>query len=89
MVLFPTQSVKTEKAGFEKGTFSQKNIFERFLQKLKHTNVCGSVDLLYLEAADYIYASIPDLPKNFRPSALRSTAHADTDDEEKRKGTAY
>ncbi|NWY09201.1 PALMD protein, partial [Aphelocoma coerulescens] len=37
------------------------------------------------EAADYIYASIPDLPKYFRPSALRSTAHADTDDEEKRK----
>ncbi|NXE89412.1 PALMD protein, partial [Menura novaehollandiae] len=37
------------------------------------------------EAADYIYASIPDLPKYFRPSALRSTAHADIDDEEKRK----
>ncbi|NXE40513.1 PALMD protein, partial [Ptilorrhoa leucosticta] len=37
------------------------------------------------EAADYIYASIPDLPKYFRPSALRSTAHADTDDEDKRK----
>ncbi|NWS65922.1 PALMD protein, partial [Crotophaga sulcirostris] len=37
------------------------------------------------EAADYIYASIPDLPKCFRPSALRSTAHAANDDEEKRK----
>ncbi|NXA72172.1 PALMD protein, partial [Thryothorus ludovicianus] len=37
------------------------------------------------EAADYIYASIPDLPKYFRPSALRGTAHADTDDEKKRK----
>ncbi|XP_075012483.1 palmdelphin [Calonectris borealis] len=37
------------------------------------------------EAADYIYASIPDLPKYFRPSALKSTAHAATDDEEKRK----
>ncbi|NXA07806.1 PALMD protein, partial [Sapayoa aenigma] len=37
------------------------------------------------EAADYIYASIPDLPKHFRPSTLRSAAHADTDDEEKRK----
>ncbi|KAM6066499.1 palmdelphin [Chlamydotis macqueenii] len=37
------------------------------------------------EAADYIYASIPDLPKNFRPSALKSTGHAATDDEEKRK----
>ncbi|NXO75256.1 PALMD protein, partial [Sitta europaea] len=37
------------------------------------------------ESADYIYASIPDLPKYFRPSALRSTAHADTDEEEKRK----
>ncbi|KFQ07682.1 Palmdelphin, partial [Haliaeetus albicilla] len=37
------------------------------------------------EAADYIYTSIPDLPKYFRPSALRSTAHAATDDEEKRK----
>ncbi|NWI85690.1 PALMD protein, partial [Pitta sordida] len=40
------------------------------------------------EAADYIYASIPDLPKHFRPSTLRSTAHADIDDEEQRKGTA-
>ncbi|NWS51036.1 PALMD protein, partial [Chunga burmeisteri] len=37
------------------------------------------------EAADYIYASIPDLPKYFRPSALRSTAHGAADDEEKRK----
>ncbi|NWU55031.1 PALMD protein, partial [Dromas ardeola] len=37
------------------------------------------------EAADYIYTSIPDLPKYFRPSALKSTAHAATDDEEKRK----
>ncbi|NXW57049.1 PALMD protein, partial [Eurystomus gularis] len=37
------------------------------------------------EAADYIYANIPDLPKHFRPSALRSTAHAATSDEEKRK----
>uniref|UniRef100_A0A672UF23 Palmdelphin n=1 Tax=Strigops habroptila TaxID=2489341 RepID=A0A672UF23_STRHB len=35
--------------------------------------------------ADYIYASIPDLPKHFRPSTLRSPAHAATDDEEKRK----
>ncbi|NXI57671.1 PALMD protein, partial [Chloroceryle aenea] len=37
------------------------------------------------EAADYIYANIPDLPKHFRPSALRSTAQAATSDEEKRK----
>ncbi|KAM6263664.1 palmdelphin isoform 1-T1 [Spheniscus humboldti] len=37
------------------------------------------------EAADYIYTSIPDLPKYFRPSALKSTAHAATDDEEKRR----
>ncbi|KFZ52257.1 Palmdelphin, partial [Podiceps cristatus] len=37
------------------------------------------------EAADYIYASIPDLPKYFRPSALKGTAHAATNDEEKRK----
>ncbi|KFP30148.1 Palmdelphin, partial [Colius striatus] len=37
------------------------------------------------EAADYIYASIPDLPKSYRPSALRSTAHGATDEEEKRK----
>ncbi|NXW85659.1 PALMD protein, partial [Alopecoenas beccarii] len=37
------------------------------------------------EAADYIYTSIPNLPKSFRPSALKSTAHAATDDEEKRK----
>ncbi|KFO08703.1 Palmdelphin, partial [Balearica regulorum gibbericeps] len=37
------------------------------------------------EAADYIYASIPDLPKYFKPSALRSTAHAATSDEEKKK----
>ncbi|NXN22818.1 PALMD protein, partial [Nycticryphes semicollaris] len=37
------------------------------------------------ESADYIYTNIPDLPKHFRPSALKSTAHAATDDEEKRK----
>ncbi|NXG66094.1 PALMD protein, partial [Hemiprocne comata] len=37
------------------------------------------------EAADYIYTSIPDLPKHFRPSVLKSTAHAANDDEEKRK----
>ncbi|NXH19697.1 PALMD protein, partial [Bucco capensis] len=37
------------------------------------------------ETADYIYANIPDLPKHFRPSALRSTANAATSDEEKRK----
>uniref|UniRef100_A0A8C9G7X9 Palmdelphin n=1 Tax=Pavo cristatus TaxID=9049 RepID=A0A8C9G7X9_PAVCR len=43
------------------------------------------VDLLYSEAADYIYANIPDLPKHFRPSALRRAGHATTDDEEKRK----
>ncbi|XP_019474040.1 palmdelphin isoform X1 [Meleagris gallopavo] len=36
-------------------------------------------------AADYIYANIPDLPKHFRPSALRRAGHATTDDEEKRK----
>ncbi|NXP06058.1 PALMD protein, partial [Thinocorus orbignyianus] len=37
------------------------------------------------ESADYIYTNIPDLPKNFRPSALKSTAQATTDEEEKRK----
>lgn len=37
------------------------------------------------EAADYIYANIPDLPKHFRPSALRRAGHATTNDEEKRK----
>lgn len=37
------------------------------------------------EAADYIYANIPDLPKHFRPSALRRAGHATSDDEEKRK----
>ncbi|NWU71042.1 PALMD protein, partial [Pterocles burchelli] len=36
------------------------------------------------EAADYIYTSIPDLPKSFRPSALKSTAHAPTDDEKRK-----
>ncbi|NXK55062.1 PALMD protein, partial [Chauna torquata] len=37
------------------------------------------------EAADYIYASIPDLPKYFRPSALKRAGHAATDKEEERK----
>ncbi|NWX20957.1 PALMD protein, partial [Aegotheles bennettii] len=37
------------------------------------------------EAADYIYTSIPDLPKSFRPFTLKNTAHAANDDEEKRK----
>lgn len=44
------------------------------------------VGLLYSEAADYIYANIPDLPKHFRPSALRRAGHATTNDEEKIKG---
>ncbi|NXX50130.1 PALMD protein, partial [Tricholaema leucomelas] len=34
------------------------------------------------EAADYIYANIPDLPKNFRPSALRNAIN---DEEERRR----
>ncbi|XP_042320795.1 palmdelphin [Sceloporus undulatus] len=38
------------------------------------------------EPADYIYANIPDLPKSFRPSALKRTGHIETeDDEENRK----
>ncbi|XP_064003390.1 palmdelphin [Pogoniulus pusillus] len=37
------------------------------------------------EAADYIYANIPDLPKNFRPSALRNAAHAVNKEEERRR----
>ncbi|XP_044288554.1 palmdelphin isoform X1 [Varanus komodoensis] len=38
------------------------------------------------EPADYIYANIPDLPKSFRPSALKSTGVLETEDnEEKRK----
>ncbi|XP_062438137.1 palmdelphin [Rhea pennata] len=37
------------------------------------------------ETADYIYANIPDLPKYFRPSALKRAGHAATDDDEKRK----
>ncbi|NXX12353.1 PALMD protein, partial [Podargus strigoides] len=36
------------------------------------------------EAADYIYTSIPDLPKYFRPATLKSTAHAATDDEKRK-----
>ncbi|XP_061489680.1 palmdelphin [Rhineura floridana] len=38
------------------------------------------------EPIDYIYANIPDLPKSFRPSALKRTGHLKTeDDEEKRR----
>ncbi|XP_062992329.1 palmdelphin [Elgaria multicarinata webbii] len=38
------------------------------------------------EPADYIYANIPDLPKSFRPTALKRTGHLETeDDEEKRR----
>ncbi|XP_009936294.2 palmdelphin [Opisthocomus hoazin] len=37
------------------------------------------------EAADYIYANIPDLPKHFRPSTLKSTTLAATDDDKKRQ----
>uniref|UniRef100_A0A6J0SIZ0 Palmdelphin n=2 Tax=Pogona vitticeps TaxID=103695 RepID=A0A6J0SIZ0_9SAUR len=38
------------------------------------------------EPADYIYANIPDLPKSFRPSALKRTRHLETEnDEENRK----
>ncbi|XP_015276949.1 PREDICTED: palmdelphin [Gekko japonicus] len=38
------------------------------------------------ESADFIYANIPDLPKSFRPSALKRTGHLKTEnDEESRK----
>ncbi|XP_060132714.1 palmdelphin [Zootoca vivipara] len=38
------------------------------------------------EPPDYIYANIPDLPKSFRPSALKRTGHLEAeDDEEKRR----
>nr|XP_056700578.1 LOW QUALITY PROTEIN: palmdelphin [Euleptes europaea] len=38
------------------------------------------------ESADYIYTNIPNLPKSFRPSALKRTGHLKTeDDEESRK----
>ncbi|XP_060629921.2 palmdelphin [Anolis sagrei] len=38
------------------------------------------------EPADYIYANIPDLPKSFKPSALKRTKHLETEeDEENRK----
>ncbi|KAJ7332498.1 hypothetical protein JRQ81_014678 [Phrynocephalus forsythii] len=38
------------------------------------------------EPADDIYANIPDLPKSFRPSALKRTRHLETEnDEENRK----
>ncbi|ETE73613.1 Palmdelphin, partial [Ophiophagus hannah] len=37
------------------------------------------------EPADYIYANIPDLPKPFKPSALKKTGHLQTDDEEENR----
>ncbi|NWY56811.1 PALMD protein, partial [Chionis minor] len=57
---------------------------ETILKKLKSVEKTTE-DIIKVKAADYIYTNIPDLPKYFRPSALKSTAHAGTDDEEKRK----
>ncbi|XP_007422042.1 palmdelphin isoform X2 [Python bivittatus] len=41
------------------------------------------------EPADYIYANIPDLPKPFRPSALKKTGHLQTDDEEENRRALF
>ncbi|NXU55932.1 PALMD protein, partial [Turnix velox] len=56
---------------------------EAILKKLKSVEKTAE-DIIKVKAADYIYTSIPDLPKSFRPSALKSTACPATD-EEKRK----
>ncbi|XP_077189116.1 palmdelphin isoform X2 [Paroedura picta] len=37
------------------------------------------------ESADYIYANIPDLPKSFRPSALKRAGHLRKEDDEERR----
>ncbi|XP_070602672.1 palmdelphin isoform X3 [Erythrolamprus reginae] len=41
------------------------------------------------EPADYIYANIPDLPKPFKPSALKKTSHLQTDDEEENRKALF
>uniref|UniRef100_A0A8C6VBS3 Palmdelphin n=1 Tax=Naja naja TaxID=35670 RepID=A0A8C6VBS3_NAJNA len=41
------------------------------------------------EPADYIYANIPDLPKPFKPSALKKTGHLQTDDEEENRKALF
>uniref|UniRef100_A0A8C6VES0 Palmdelphin n=1 Tax=Naja naja TaxID=35670 RepID=A0A8C6VES0_NAJNA len=41
------------------------------------------------DPADYIYANIPDLPKPFKPSALKKTGHLQTDDEEENRKALF
>lgn len=41
------------------------------------------------EPADYIYANIPDLPKSFKPSALKRTAHPETEDDEENRRALF
>lgn len=87
MVLFPSQW-RLKKQKLKKVRFVKTNSKKVLVKVSKNINKCIG-DILYSEAADYIYASIPDLPKYFRPSALKRAGHTVTDDEEKRKGTAY
>ncbi|XP_053104053.1 palmdelphin isoform X2 [Hemicordylus capensis] len=41
------------------------------------------------ESADYIYANIPDLPKSFRPSALKRTRHLEPEDDEENRRALF
>uniref|UniRef100_A0A8C3T1S9 Palmdelphin n=1 Tax=Chelydra serpentina TaxID=8475 RepID=A0A8C3T1S9_CHESE len=41
------------------------------------------------EPVDYIYTNIPDLPKPFRPSALKRAGHAGTEDDEENRRALF
>ncbi|XP_074859505.1 palmdelphin isoform X2 [Carettochelys insculpta] len=41
------------------------------------------------ESVDYIYTNIPDLPKSFRPSALKRTGCAGTEDDEENRRALF
>nr|XP_025038755.1 palmdelphin isoform X1 [Pelodiscus sinensis] len=41
------------------------------------------------DQVDYIYTNIPDLPKSFRPSALRRAGHAGTEDDEENRRALF
>uniref|UniRef100_A0A8D0L6G3 Palmdelphin n=1 Tax=Sphenodon punctatus TaxID=8508 RepID=A0A8D0L6G3_SPHPU len=51
------------------------------LKKLKSVERTAE-DIIRVKPVDYIYANIPDLPKSFRPSALKRAAQPGTDDDE-------
>uniref|UniRef100_A0A8C4WRJ7 Palmdelphin n=1 Tax=Gopherus evgoodei TaxID=1825980 RepID=A0A8C4WRJ7_9SAUR len=61
---------------------------QAILKKLKSVERTAE-DILKVETVDYIYTNIPDLPKSFRPSALKRAGLAGTENEEENRRALF